>query len=115
MQIQDYENQIDSLRYDHKKNKNVYDQYESGVDLSSNEDDEQAREHQRNKDYVEVKVKGLEEEIKKLKAMQVVEQTNINEIQSKINQINMEKNLRSTNRVKKELNRHEKYMTPNKV
>ena len=46
--------------------------------------------------------------------MQVVEQTNINEIQSKINKITMESNLRNTNKVKKELEKQSKYLSPSK-
>ena len=86
---------------------------ESGVDLSSDEDEQKAEENRKKQDYVEVKINGLQEEIKKLKAMQVVEQTNINEIQSKINKITMETNLRNTNKVKKELEKQTKYLDPN--
>ena len=105
-----------NVRLGTKRQDDYYrDRSESGVDLSSDEDDDRAREERRNQDYVEIKIKGLQDEIKKLKAMQVIEQTNINEIQSKINQISMEKSLRETNKIKQELTRQEKYMVPNKA
>ena len=68
-----------------------------------------------NQDYVQVKIQGLEQEIKKLKEMQVVEQKNINEIQSKLNNIQMENNIKQVTRIKKELNRQEKYLSPSKA
>ena len=86
----------------------------SGVDLSSNEDEEKAVQDRRNQDYVEIKIQGLQDEVKKLKNMQVIEQKNINEIQAKINHIKLEGNIRKTGKLKKELDRTERYMSPQK-
>ena len=136
-QIQDYEQQVENLKYSNSKGKIWYGDStakpddrnyrserdyrdrrdESGVDLSGSsvEDQEQAQESQNNKDYINIKIKGLEDEIKRLKAMQVVEQTNINEIQSKVNRIKMDRNLKEALLLKKELNKQERNITTNRA
>ena len=128
-QIIDYERQIDDLTSNEKGDDYYRDDYhrddyvrensynrsrESGVDLSE-DDNKDTVDLQKQPDYVKIKIKGFQDEIEKLKAAQVVEQQNINEIQSKINQISMEKNKRKTNKLKSDLTRHEKYLSPTKI
>ncbi|CAI2377470.1 unnamed protein product [Moneuplotes crassus] len=130
-QIDEYERDIDDLKYkpykgsrdsghkyadsNERYNDRRFQSYSgSGMDLSSDGEDPKPPAEINNDDYVKVKIEGLETEIQKLKQMQVQEQKNINEIQSKINNIQREHNIRQVTKVKQELNRQEKYMTPTK-
>ena len=59
-------------------------------------------------DYVELKIRGLKDEIKKLKQLQVTEQKNINEMQSIINGINSDVSMNEFKEFEHRLSRREK-------
>ena len=103
------------MRYATYKLKRTHYSQESGEELSSHEGEIKEEEQREANDYVDIKIKGLQDAIQYLKSIQIVEQNNINEIQSKINQLKMDHNLKNTAKIKKDLSRQEKYMTSNRV